>query len=1241
MRIIRFLLISGGLVLISLLTSAQQIPLRGRILDSSTGDPIPFASVAIADLYKGTSSNLNGEFLIKIDSLPVRLIFSHISYRKSELWVESKKYLEISLSPGEILLEELVIKDKEKGDYAYDLLIRALGVVDRHSRDWKYGLAFYRQISQNANDYSELYEIFYDTRFSSLGMVDWAIQEGRYAMETGSLAKDYVFNKNFTLLTRLMTPYQPQTDIFVMPVNPQVRDLYDVDIKGLKNIQGKKVAVIDFMPKEEITIPAMEGEILIDIDTYEILKLDGFIRNDHLEMIALNNPHGSWKNHLLEVEIAYKPVEDKLFLDYITLTQSFDYYIDDVYRHPVKTSSFLSYYEYYTPDKFKRLGGRILRYGRGDREILDRIGYNKRFWEDNPVVLRTPVEEDIIESFEAQNAFGTIYLNDREMVQLEKDDLDYDPFIQQIKIDLRGSKLPSVGEKVFIHTDRPYYASGETIWFNAFLVNLATHVPINISGVLYVDLISPAGDILINKRLDVQDAYAEGNLVLDETFPSGRYRLRAYTNWMKNYDPEFFFDQELCIYNAEQELNSTVSRHTESGDFDVQFFPEGGHLIHGISSQIAFKAVDSSGWGIDITGTVNNGSGGKITEFETRHDGMGSFFLLPQAGVEYRVVVNFKGQEKTIKLPESLLSGYTFSINNLRDKNIQILVKSSPDLNGTEFYLIGQTRGIVYHREKGVIGKSSAVINIPKAKLPAGIFHITLFDASLIPRCERLAFIDDGSTVNVDMETENEVLVSRGKTKLKFELTDPFDRSIRNTRFSVAVTDAGQIIKPVTGENIMTYLLLNSDLTGTISNPGYYFQNEDRDTKIALDLIMLTHGWRRFTWKEIFDHTLSETTYSHESGINLSGMAFLEGTKNKLKYSYINFMSIKDTYPGFWSTTTDLEGVFQLKNMQIPDTIPVISISINEKGRPVNIDIKIDSVNPYPAKMKKYHENKPVVDEDIINYLNRFTEKTKIEETFDFPDRIVMKEIEIRGERYNNTIYGEPDNVIELDDHLRSYTDLFQVIQGRVPGVMVTGQGLEASIRIRGTSSIMGSNEPLFVIDGIPVNSMTFSSSSFSSGDSLAGASNGQGSGSSNVNSMLMSISPQNVDRIEILKNASAAAFGIRGANGVILIYTRWGNDRTTKSRTEGYEGIRLPGYSYVKEFYSPSYDVPKEEHIIPDKRTTIYWNPSVTTDNLGRAEIEFYNSDDAKTVQVEIQGVTDFGDPISTTLEVGQNLLK
>ncbi len=1225
-------------------SQAQQISLTGRITDASNGEAIPFASIAIAGTYRGTSSNIEGEFIIKVDSIPVNLIFSHISYKDQEIRVENSSFLPVQLEPGETILEEVVIEDREKGEYAYNLLLRAFGEAIRHSRDWKYALAYYRQTSKNKKDYSELYEIFYDTRYSSQGIVDWAIQEGRYAMNTGSEAADFVFNKNFTLLTRLVTMYQPETDKFVMPVNEKVRELYLVDVKSLQNIEDRTVAVIEFTPKEDLIVPAMEGEIFIDIDTYEILKLHGYIRNDNFDMIALTNPEGTWKDYVLEIEAAYKPAENKLFLDYISLKQTFDYYLEDQYSHKVETNSFLTCYEHYQPEKFKRLGGRLLRSSRSDREILDKVGYNKRFWEQNPLVKRTTMEKEIIGSFEAVNAFGSIYLNDRDEIQLEKDNLSQDPFIQQIKLDLRLSKMASLGEKVYLHRDKPFYASGETIWFNAFIVNLATHIPSPESGVLYVDLISPEGEILENLRLNIADAYADGNFTIPKKSKTGRYRLRAYTQWMKNYDEDFFYDEAVNIYNASEVLIGTNYMGSETIDYAIDFFPEGGNLVNGIPSQVAFKATDPAGGGIDISGKVVDEEGNQVVEFTTRHDGMGSFFLIPQTGKKLRAKVRYEGVEKTFPLPEPEPEGYVMSVNNLRNKNIQLIIKTSPSFDNTELYIIGQSRGVLYHREKIRINRRNAIVSIPKSKLPDGIFQITIFDAWHTPRCERVVFIDNKSEMDIDIAKEYEALKPREQIELKLNFKDEFGKAIRNTRFSIAITDAEHLEKKPGRNTIRTSLLLTSDIKGRIDDPGYYFMDDDRDTKISLDLVMLTHGWRRFSWKEIFDRKFSNTDYSHESGINITGKAYIENTGNPLQNGYINIISVDDSFPAYWTTTTDLHGNFSFRGLDIPDTLRVITKSLNDKGKPVNIDIELNSLNPWPAKPVDFQSPEAPVDEEVHRYLNLIEEKQRIMEAYDFSDRIVLKEIEIRGERYDNELYGQPDNVIVVDETLRNFSDIFQLIQGRVPGVMLSGQGLNTRINIRGvgTNREYTSDQPLFIVDGVPINNLDPSTArTLNEADTLAGDNGNNVSDVSNVNSVLMSINPQDVDRIEVLKNASSTgAFGMRGANGVILIYTRRGPVQRENTRSKGYEAMQLPGYSLVREFYSPEYDT-GDENYIPDKRTTLYWDPSVFTDNLGNTKISFFNSDDANRIQIEIEGVTDYGEAVNHTQIIGSTLVK
>ena len=1224
-------------LLCSLTAMAQPFRIFGKVVDDSTRVPIPFASVAIAELNLGTSTNINGEFLIKLDSLPAGLIFTHVSYERQEITVQSVDYVTIYLKPRKIILEELVIKDDQAGDYPYKLMIGALNNAIQKSRDWKYGLAYYRQTSSNDDDYSELYEIFYDTRYSNQGIVDWDIQEGRYALKTDSISSEYVFNKNFTLLTRLITMFQPETEKFIMPVNEHVKELYDLKITELIDIDGRNVATVSFTPKEELYIPAMSGKILIDIDSYDILKLQGQFTDNNLDIVALTNPKGSWKNLTLSIEAAFKPQEDNILLDYVSMHQSFDYFIEERFCHHVETHSFLTYYEYYQPEKFKRLGGRLTRLMRSDRERLDRIGYNRRFWEENPIVLRTPVEEEIISSFEAANAFGSIYLNDREQIQLDKDELINDPFVQQLNVDLIKTKLAAFGEKVYIHFDKPYYASGETIWFNAYIVNIGSMILTDNSGVLYVDLISPTGQNLMHNRLLVTRGLCEGNIDLPEDLESGIIRVRAYTNWMKNFDEALFFSKEIPVYNLVDDLYTKNKRKTESKDFDIQFFPEGGHLIHDLASQIAFKAIDLKGIGIPVDGKIVNTDGKTIAEFSTRHKGMGSFFMNPQFQTGYKAIVKYGRMEKEFDFPAVRKDGYAITVNNLKNRNIQIVIKNSPSLDNSELYIIARARGRIYHREKTTVNRGSTVVSIPKAKFPDGIVQITVFNDQYIPVCERLVFINNQQTIDASIETENRVLSPREKISMKLFVKDQYGKAVRNTSFSLAVTDGDHFEKGNTRETITSNLLLSSDLKGIIEDPGSYFLADDRDARIALDLVMLTHGWRRYTWEDIREGSLATTEYAHESGIDIRGIA-LNSAKRPVTNAFLRFVPLNYHYFGLWEATTGVDGNFELKGMIIPDSTQVVVKYIDERGREEEARLKLDIPDRVMPDISPLRYPGLVINEDVLKYMDKYEKREIAYSMYEEEEPVVLKEIVVEDTKLDDLkLYGEPDNVIIIDDILANYSDIFQILQGRVPGVQVYGDGMNAQIRIRGVGSFSADNTPLFLIDGTPLSTAMQSLSILDTTSTEVVE-----EGITYINSTLMALSPRDIDRIEVLKGPSSSLYGVRGANGVIAIYTRKGSSvpRPGENDISDYI-IYLPGFNLVKEFYSPKYDLEENEEQKPDNRTTLYWNPSVKTNNLGYAEITFFNSDEGKKLQIDLEGITDYGDPVNMTTFIGEEVVK
>jgi len=195
-------------------------------------------------------------------------------------------------------------------------------------------------------------------------------------------------------------------------------------------------------------------------------------------------------------------------------------------------------------------------------------------------------------------------------------------------------------DKVYIHVDREDYAAGETIWFKAYLTAGPYHEPSLLSNTIYLELINSSGDIILHHQLFSPDGFAAGQLELDESLPAGNYLLRSYTNWMRNSGEDYFFHKQLKIWNEKTQSQEQLTQ----GNLDIQFFPEGGSLVEGIMSKVAFKAIGTDGLSKFVKGRILDGEK-VISQFESNQFGMGVFALLPEKGKQYKAQIESNSQE--------------------------------------------------------------------------------------------------------------------------------------------------------------------------------------------------------------------------------------------------------------------------------------------------------------------------------------------------------------------------------------------------------------------------------------------------------------------------------------------------------------------------------------------------------------------------------------------------------------------
>lgn len=1189
----------------------QDNKIQGKVINKETGEVIPYCNIVLGNTFTGTSSNEEGEFIISIDSLPAQLVFSHLNYEKKIVNVSKYSDLIIELEPFVNNLEAVIIQKKGKDRYAMNLAKEAFKKTSKLLYIQKYGQALYRQKSKNGEAYTEFSEIIFDINYNTGGIKDWDILEGRYAIKDVGIQ-----NKNYTLFSRILKSLQPDTDDIIFPLRSDFEKYYDVRVIESIGSEGGEIVVLWFKPLKNVRTPIFEGEVSVNISTYEVLKVTGKISRDDLKLIGLTLKNTFMKNYELSYEMVFKKdsILD-LVIDYIKVDQELDYFSNDNLQTHVSTTSNLTFFEYYNPTSHKKLG-RQFRRSSSDWQKLNEIGYNEKFWEDNPIVKRTPIEKEVVASFEATNAFESIFLNSKEQIASRESDISDDSFIKKFEAVIGEYNHNNAVEKVYLHTDKDIFSSGEELYYSAYAVLGSNNYFSIESKVFHVDLISPDNKIVVSQAQAINEGRGKGSMKIFENLPSGVYQLRSYTNWMRNFDEAFFFTKTIEILNNGI---STIPEIVNKDKIDLQFFPEGGDAILGLSGQIAFKAIGKDGLGKKIDGKIINSKGEHIVNVNTIDRGAGFFSLEPELGEVYSAVLS---DNSIYPLPPVKNQGYTMSVNNMSPKSIRVKVQASKDLIDKTFYVIGHIQNKKYYQGKFEFkGNTSVTFEIPKYRLPSGVMTLTLFDANMKPWSERILFVNNKEELVITTKLNRSKFNNRDKIVLDIHVTDTEGRAI-STDLSIAVTDANKVQKDINGSNILTHLLLQSDVKGQIENPAIFFRDENRSTISKLDLIMLTHGWRRFNWEEKELNLNPTKIFDFAKGYNISGI--VQSTNNKpLANVLLNMIAQSKNKLDMYTTTTKLDGSFVINNISHLDSTKAVFNAYNNKKKTLNVKVTLDdrqsasSLLPFPNfnSSEKIKSTSQETEYLAISLLQK-----EADLKYDTDKIVRLNEVVVKGkvaEKNRSYLNGmNPDATVYMEEYRGN--DFIEQLS-RVAGIHVVGSGRLAKVSIRGSGS------PLWIIDGVPIYDPELKRSAHGgSPTDVKDIPSPTMQPPAKIPEAISILNTDNIERIEVLRGGHAAMYGMRGNNGVILIYTKSGKYNIDPPSPE----FIILGYSGAKEFYSPKYDVKLDKHIKPDYRTTLYWNSSVTTDKNGDVSLTFFNSDTAKQIQIAIEGLSIYGVP-------------
>ena len=754
-------------------------------------------------------------------------------------------------------------------------------------------------------------------------------------------------------------------------------------------------------------------------------------------------------------------------------------------------------------------------------------------------------------------------------------------------------------EKVHVHFDKTAYNAGETIWFKSYV--LLANAPSDYSKTFYADWYDDKGRLLKHTAMPMLLSSARGQFSIPPNYTGHTVFVKAYTQWMLNFDSSFIFEKSIPVFSKNSKTNSSNNTLAAA----IHFFPEGGDLFTGISSRVAFKVEDQHGRPVFARGVLKNSANKILDSFITVHDGMGSFELEPKVNETYYAEwLDQNGVKHSDALPTVKPSGATIEVETIDGKSIVIAKRTATvtDNFKTMYLLATMNQQLVYRSRVNFASKQSATGEIPTATLPSGILRVTMFDADWKPVAERITFIN-----NHDYEffpSVRAVTKSFDKRKKNILEIEVGDTLLSN--MSVSITDADLPTEKST--SIISQLLLSSELKGKINNADYYFSSSADSVANHLDLVMLTNGWRRYKWEDIVAGKFPRFSYSKDSDyLEIKGKVFGSAFERKNAGQSLNvFLQSKDSSKQLMIIPVDADGNFAQKNMLFFDTVKLYYMFNGDKKLTNKAEVVFqngllsptkNNLKQAPSYLSLPNENgeqrlKYFLDEQ--ERLKRFMASTTLAEVT-VKTRAKSK-VEELDEKYTSGLFSGGDSYqFDVNDDVFALgkMDVFQYLQGRVAGLQINynSNSGQPALTWRGGS-------PSLYLDEMPNTSPD----------------------------MLMSVPMSDIAYIKVFRPPFIGSTG-GGGNGAIVIYTKKGNDgKRIYSNTPGLSTSVLGGYSTYKEFYSPNYDTQKFDEG-PDTRTTLYWNPFIITDKRNKTvQLEFYNNDISKKFKLVLEGMNSDG---------------
>lgn len=754
---------------------------------------------------------------------------------------------------------------------------------------------------------------------------------------------------------------------------------------------------------------------------------------------------------------------------------------------------------------------------------------------------------------------------------------------QTTQLDVISKKLEEYNkdhaqEKIFLHTDKSFYLAGEIVWFKQYVVNADDHKLKGISKLSYVEIIDKNGRAVDQAKIFLNNGLGSGSFQLANSLNSGVYVLRAYTNWMKNNDASFFFEQPITIINTLKSNEGEIVR--KNGPPDIQFFPEGGSLIPGCTNKVAFKVVASDGHGATFTGKILDSHNNVVIEnLKPLKFGMGNFVFIPTAGERYTAKLTIGNALYTKELPSVEAKGYSMLLENTNNASLTLTVSAVGIDDGKVNLLVHTGKKINVAQQKN-LSNGKAVFNFPTDDLGEGISHLTVFNEQNVPVAERLYFKQPKELLSITTKTANST--TQPRQKVAVDVLTISNNSNYPANLSVSVFKADSL-QSENANNIISYLWLTSELKGFIESPGYYFSPAPTEVNEAADNLVLTQGWRRFNWTNVLNNKKGVKFLPEYEGHLVKGTVINKNTGTPGN-NVSAYLSSPGKYFKLALARSDEQGkiIFNIGDLIGSDELIVQTLDPNYK---VEIESPF-SENPVVSPIAFSGLKKEIASQLLNNSVG-----SQVQQAF-YGDKL-MKFALPKGAD-TSVFYGKPEKSYLLDSYTRFQT-FEEVLREYIKEVSISRHQKSYQFSMVSELYEILPKNPLVLIDGVP----------FFNADSV------------------VAISPMKFKKLDAV--SKMYSFGHLVLNGIMSLST-YNNNLEGIPLDPNVIILEYEGMQLQRQFYSPVYDNASASSRLPDLRNVLYWNPSVTSGTDGKASFDFYTSDEPGTYKVVVQGITSDG---------------